>query len=126
MQTAGRLRFSLWGSETRSLTFPQRISGLMYASITLFNIFLTISMFALPGILVSGGKMVAYATSDQLRWLIRGCWLAFTLNRICELSLFLPAGYRNGQRGTRAIVWMAPCMSSFLEPEQDQRLTICV
>lgn len=109
MQTAGRLRFSLWGSETLRLTFAQRISGLMYAIITLFNILLTVSLFSMPAVLISGGRMVAYATDDQLRWLIRSCWLAFALNRICELTVFLPAGYRNGQRGTRAILWMAPC-----------------
>ena len=89
----------------------------MYAIITLFNVFPTMSLFSMPGVLASGGRMVAYATDNELRWLIRACWLAFILNRICELSLFLPAGYRNGQRGTRAILWMAPCESPLLSSE---------
>ena len=109
MQTAGRLRFSLWGTEVRRLTFYQRISGLIYAVTCLFNIFLTMSLFSMPAVLISGGRMVAYATDDQLRWLIRSCWFAFAVNRISELALFLPSGYRTGQRGSRAILWMAPC-----------------
>ena len=52
--------------------------------------------------------MVAYAETWQLRWLIRSCWLAFMVNRISELSMFLPSGYLTGQRGSRAILWMAP------------------
>ena len=110
MQTTLRLRFSLWGSEIRRLTFPQRASGLMYSIISLSNVFTVISLFAMPGVLISGGRMVAYATDDQLRWLIRSCFLAFTVNRLYELSMFLPSGYRNGQRSTRAMLWMAPCM----------------
>lgn len=69
----------------------------------------------MPVVLISGGRMVAYATDDQLRWLIRACFLAFAVNRMCELSMFLPPGYRNGQRGTRAILWMAPCMFSITQ-----------
>lgn len=108
MQTASRLRFFIWGSNIRRLTVAQRLSGFMYAIISLFNIFLAISLFAMPAVLISGGRMVAYAEAWQLRWLIRACWLAFTVNRISELSMFLPSGYLTGQRGSRAILWMAP------------------
>ncbi|KAL2044904.1 hypothetical protein N7G274_002679 [Stereocaulon virgatum] len=108
MQTTLRLRFSLWGSEIRRLTFPQRASGFMYSIISLFSVFTVISLFAIPGVLISGGRMVAYATEDQLRWLIRSCFLAFAVNRLCELSMYLPSGYRDGQRSTRAMLWMAP------------------
>ena len=108
MQTASRLRFSLWGPTIRRLTVAQRLSGFMYAVISLFNVFLTLSLFAMPAVLISGGRMVAYAEAWQLRWLIRSCWLAFAVNRISEFSMFLPSGYLTGQRGSRAILWMAP------------------
>ncbi|KAL9126812.1 MAG: hypothetical protein Q9217_004186, partial [Psora testacea] len=62
----------------------------------------------MPAVLISGGRMVAYAEVWQLRWLIRSCWLAFIVNRVSELSMFLPSGYLTGQRGSRAILWMAP------------------
>ena len=114
MQTAGRLRFSLFGHEIRNLTVAQRLSGFMYAVTCLFNVFLTAALFSMPAVLISGGRMVAYTDTEQLRWLIRSCWLAFIMNRICELSLFIPSGYRNGQRGSRAILWMAPCRNTYL------------
>ena len=108
MQTAGRLRFSLWGPEIRNLTFFQRVSGLIYAVTCVFNIFITMSLFAMPVVLIWGARVVAYSGNQELRWLIRLCWLSFAVNRVSEIALFLPSGYRTGQRGARAILWMAP------------------
>jgi len=111
MQTALRLRFCLGGSEIRNLTLSQRISGFMYAIACLANILLTVSLFAMPAVLISGGQMIAYANEEDLRWLIRSCWLALICNRVNEIVTFLPAGYRTGQRGSRSLLWMAPCES---------------
>ena len=84
------------------------MSSIIYAILSLYNIFLTISLFALPVVLLSGNALVAYANTDQLRWLIRACFLALFVNRICELAMFLPSGYATGQRGARSQIWMAP------------------
>jgi len=84
------------------------MSSIIYAMLSLYNIFLTISLFALPIVLLSGNALVAFATIDQLRWLIRACFLALMINRVTELCMFLPSGYNTGQRGARSQIWMAP------------------
>ena len=84
------------------------MSSFIYAVLSLYNIFLTLSLFALPIVLITGNRLVAYANDNQLRWLIRACFAALMSNRLCELALFLPSGYATGQRGSRAQIWMAP------------------
>ena len=84
------------------------MSSIIYATLSLYNIVLTLSLFALPVVLLSGNALVAYANTDQLRWLIRACFIALVINRFCELAMFLPSGYATGQRGARAQIWMAP------------------
>ena len=81
----------------------------MYSITCLANILLTISFLAMPAVLISGGQMIAYASEADLRWLIRSCWLALICNRLNEFVTFLPPGYRTGQRGSRALLWMSPC-----------------
>ena len=103
------------------MTFFQRMSSFIYAVLSLFNLLLTISLFALPVVLISGRPLVAYATDNQLRWLIRSCFIALVTNRLSELALFLPAGYATGQRGARYQLWMSPYIGltivrSFLLP----------
>lgn len=108
VETSIRLKFCLYGKEIEKLTFYQRMSSIIYAILSLYNIPLTLSLFALPVVLLSGNALVAYANYEQLRWLIRACFLALVINRICELAMFLPSGYTTGQRGARAQIWMAP------------------
>ena len=84
------------------------MSTFIYAVSSLFNIFLCLSLFALPVVLISNKPLVAYANNEQLRWLIRACFGALISNRLSELALFLPAGYACGQRGARAQIWMSP------------------
>jgi cellulose synthase/poly-beta-1,6-N-acetylglucosamine synthase-like glycosyltransferase len=108
VDTAFKLKFCLWGDKIRHLTMAQRISSFIYAFLSLFNIFLTISLFALPVILIMGRPLVAYSNDTQLRWLIRACFANVVLNRLCEFVLFIPAGYTTGQRGARYQLWMAP------------------
>jgi hypothetical protein len=88
-----------------------RVSGFLYAVLSLYNIPLVISLFALPIVLMSGKPLIAYANFTQLRWLVRSCFAAVIINRICEFALYLPAGYATGQRGARAQLWMAPYIS---------------
>lgn len=108
VDTSFKLRFCLWGENIKKLTGYQRMSSFIYAVLSLYNIFLTLSLFALPCVLLSGNRLIAYANEGQLRWLIRACFIALMTNRICELALFLPSGYATGQRGSRAQIWMAP------------------
>jgi hypothetical protein len=122
VDTSFKLKFCLWGSNIRHLTFMQRLSSFVYALLSLFNIFLTLSLFAMPVVLISNKAMVAYATDEQLRWLICSCFAAFVSNRLCEIALFLPSGYATGQRGSLAQLWMAPYIAltivrSFLLPK---------
>lgn len=91
------------------MSFFQRLSGFVYTIASFFTIFLTMSLFTMPIVLISGGTMVAYADIEQLRWLIRVCFIALVLNRLNEWVLYLPASYRLGLRESRAMMWMAPC-----------------
>ncbi|KIX10523.1 uncharacterized protein Z518_01606 [Rhinocladiella mackenziei CBS 650.93] len=108
VDTAFKLRFCLWGDNIKHMTFAQRASGFIYAFLSLFNIFLTLSIFAMPVVLITNKPLVAYATENQLRWLIRACFAAMVCNRLCEFVLFLPSGYATGQRGSRSQLWMSP------------------
>lgn len=108
VDTSFKLRFCLWGDDIKQMTFYQRMSSFIYAVLSLFNIFLTLSLFAMPVVLITGNALVAYANDEQLRWLIRACFAAFIMNRLCEVVLFIPAGYNCGQRGSRAQLWMSP------------------
>ena len=108
VQTSIKLRFCLWGPLVKHMTFLQRLCGFIYTISSVFTVFYVMSILTIPIVLVSGGNLVPYTTINQLRWLIRSCWLALILNRISELFSFLPAGYRSGQRENRAMIWMAP------------------
>ncbi|KKA27202.1 hypothetical protein TD95_002095 [Thielaviopsis punctulata] len=108
VDTSFKLNFCLWGPHVKQMTFAQRFSGFLYAMLSLYTIILTISIFAVPIILIMEKPLVAYATDDQLRWLMRGAFGAVVTNRLCEFAMFAPAGYHTGQRGSRYQLWMAP------------------
>lgn len=108
VDTAFKLNFCLWGDSVRHMTTAQRFSGFLYATLSLYTILLTASLFAIPIILVWGKPLVAFANYEQLRWLIRACFAATISNRLCEFALFIPAGYHTGQRGSRYQLWMSP------------------
>ncbi|KAJ9660640.1 hypothetical protein H2198_002382 [Neophaeococcomyces mojaviensis] len=108
VDTSFKLNFCLWGDKIKQMTFAQRTSSFLYAFLSLFNILLTISLFAMPVVLVAGKPLVAYANNEQLRWLIRSCFAAVISNRLTEFVLFIPSGYHTGQRGSRYQLWMSP------------------
>ncbi|KAJ4328874.1 hypothetical protein N0V84_000662 [Fusarium piperis] len=108
VDTSFKLNFCLWGDKVKEMTVAQRFSGFLYASLSMYTILLTISLFAIPIILIMQKPLVAYATDEQLRWLIRACFASVISNRLCEFALFIPAGYHTGQRGSRYQLWMAP------------------
>ncbi|KAH7014919.1 family 2 glycosyltransferase [Ilyonectria destructans] len=108
VDTSFKLKFCLYGEQVKEMTFAQRFSGFLYASLSMYTILLTISLFAIPIILVMGKPLVAYANNEQLRWLIWGCFASVISNRLCEFVLFIPAGYHTGQRGSRYQLWMSP------------------
>ncbi|KAF4592114.1 Glycosyl transferase, family 2 [Ophiocordyceps camponoti-floridani] len=108
VDTSFKLNFCLFGEKVRQMTIAQRFSGFLYATLSLYTIGLTISLFSIPIILLMGKRLVAYATDEQLRWLIRLCFAATMSNRISEYVLSVPAGYHTGQRSARYQLWMAP------------------
>lgn len=108
VDTAFKLRFCLWGDSVKQMTGAQRFSGFLYATLSLYTVLLTASLFAIPIILLWGRPLVAYANDTQLRWLIWACFASTMANRACELALFIPAGYHTGQRGSRYQLWMSP------------------
>lgn len=117
MQTSLKLRFSVFGPLVKDMTFPQRLCGFVYTVSSLFTVFLVMSMFTAPIVLVSGGDLVPFTSMDQLKWLVRTLFINTVLNRINEFISYLPSGYRTGQRDARAMMWMAPCKCSSLQPD---------
>ncbi|OJJ50154.1 hypothetical protein ASPZODRAFT_13245 [Penicilliopsis zonata CBS 506.65] len=108
VDTAVKLKFCLWGDAVRQMSAAQRFSGFLYATLSLYTLLLTASLFAIPIILLWGKQLVAYATTEELRWLIWACFATTISNRLCEFALFSPAGYHTGQRGSRYQLWMSP------------------
>ncbi|KAF2846880.1 glycosyltransferase family 2 protein [Plenodomus tracheiphilus IPT5] len=108
IQTSLKLNFCLFGPLVTHMTLFQRLSGFVYTISSLFTIFLSASLFTMPIVLVSGGTLIAYETSDQLRLLTRLCFAALLASRLNEWVMSLPAGYRMGQRDNGAMLWMAP------------------
>jgi len=99
MQTTGRIRLSLWSSNIRGLTLTEPFSRLAHAvnCQPVCPVLLAAALFPMVAVLKSGGVLIPYGIDDQLRWLIRSCWLAFIVNRICKLSaVFHP--YETEQR----------------------------
>ncbi|KAJ6087046.1 hypothetical protein N7467_005960 [Penicillium canescens] len=122
VDTAAKLKFCLWGDAVRKMTVAQRFSGFLYATLSVYTLLLTASLFAIPIILLWGKRLVAFATEEQLRWLIWACFAATISNRLCEMALFIPAGYHTGQRGSRYQLWMSPYIAlcivrSFILPK---------
>lgn len=122
VDTSMKLNFCLWGDEVRHMTFPQRFSGFLYSFLSLYSILFSLSLFAIPIILVMGHSLIAYTTENQLRWLVRLCFASLMTNRINEIFMFMPAGYHTGQRGSRYQLWMSPYISlclirSFILPK---------
>ncbi|KAH6886329.1 nucleotide-diphospho-sugar transferase [Thelonectria olida] len=122
VDTAVKLNFCLWGDKVKQMGIAQRFSGFIYATLSIYTILLTISLFAIPVIVVMGKPLVAYASDEQLRWLMRVCFATTICGRLCEFVLFIPAGYHTGQRGSRYQLWMSPyialCMvRSFMLPK---------
>ncbi|EON96236.1 putative glycosyl protein [Phaeoacremonium minimum UCRPA7] len=108
VDTSFKLNFCLWGEKVRQMTIAQRFSGFLYASLSMYTLLLTVSMFAIPIILVMGKPLVAFANDEQLRWLIRACFASTICNRFCEYILSIPAGYHTGQRSSRYQLWISP------------------
>lgn len=96
------------------MTILQRLSGFVYTISSIFTIFLVLSLFTIPVVLVSGGTLVPYSSEEELIWMIRFCWLAMASNRIKEIVTYLPSGYEVGKGDERGGTWMAPCKNSDL------------
>jgi len=111
VQTAFKLNFCLWGANVRQMTIAQRFSGFLYATLSLFTILVTASLFAIPVVLLWGKPLVAFSSIEQLRWLIWACFATTISNRLCEFVLFIPAGYNVGQRDFRYQLWMSPYLA---------------
>lgn len=93
----------------KQMSLFQRLSGFVYTVYSLFHVFWTASLLAVPIVLVSGGTLIAYANNDQLKLLVRVCFIALIANRFNEHIMNLPAGYRLAQPNPSAIVCMVPC-----------------
>ena len=108
VDTAFKLKFCLYGDAIRQMSFFQRLSGFIYAVLSLFTIFMSMSLFAFPIVLITGKSLVAYANEDQLRWLIRLAFAALAVARLTQFVMYLPSGYSIGQNESRAHFWMSP------------------
>ena len=109
IQTALKLRFCLFGILVKHMTIMQRLSGFVYTISSLFTFFLVAAIFTVPVVLISGGDMVPFSNTNELRWLLRFVFFAMITNRLNEFAIYMPTGYRVGQQDARGMMWMAPC-----------------
>lgn len=108
LQTAVKLRFCLYGDLVKGMSFFARLSAFVFAIDAFFKIFLLIALVTIPIVLSSGGQLVAYSSTTQLRWQLRLCFISLVCTRLNEWITYLPSGYRLAQRDTGAQMWMAP------------------
>ncbi|RDW76064.1 hypothetical protein BP5796_06885 [Coleophoma crateriformis] len=108
LQTALKLKFCLFGDLVKGMSFFARLSAFVFAIDAFFKIFLLMALLTIPIVLISGGQLVAYSTTSQLRWQLRLCFISLVLTRLNEWITYLPSGYRLAQRDTGAQMWMAP------------------
>ncbi|KAG4027879.1 hypothetical protein MFRU_026g00600 [Monilinia fructicola] len=121
LQTALKLKFCLFGKLVKGMGFFARLSAFVFAIDAFFKIFLVIALLTIPIVLVSGGQLVAYNNTEQLKWQIRFCFASLVLTRLNEWITYIPSGYRLAQRDAGAQMWMAPfhaktIIMSFLLP----------
>lgn len=108
LQTALKLKFCLYGDLVKGMSFFARLSAFVFAIDAFFKIFLLLALLTIPIVLISGGQLVAYSNTDQLRWQLRLCFISLVCTRLNEWITYLPSGYRLAQRDTGAQMWMAP------------------
>lgn len=108
LQTAAKLKFCLYGSLARKMSFFARLSAFVFAIDAFFKIFLLIALLTIPIVLISGGQLVAYTSNEQLRWQTRLSFASLLLARLNEYITYLPSGYRLAQRDMGSQMWMAP------------------
>jgi cellulose synthase/poly-beta-1,6-N-acetylglucosamine synthase-like glycosyltransferase len=108
LQTTWNHRFFLFGPLVRRWTLLQRLAAFTFGIGTFSQIFLLAALLIIPSALITGGTIVAYASNNQLRWLIRLCFIALLLTRLHEWTANSPSEYRLAQREASARIWMAP------------------
>ena len=72
------------------------VFAIIFAVLSLFTIFMSMSLFAFPIVLITGKSLVAYANEDQLRWLVRLAFAALAVARLTQFVMYLPSGYSAG------------------------------
>jgi len=102
--------FYVWGPRCRMMSVKQRIIGLIYVIHSIGNIFMTLSILALPLVLLSGQALVTYSGKDDLRLLL---WFAFafTLSEWLEDCIVARVvSYSIAVAETHATYWISTCM----------------
>lgn len=123
IQTALKLNFYLFGKDVRKMNFWQRFCGMVYSFSACFNIFLTIALFTVPVVLLSGGTMIAYTTVAEAKLLLRMVFVELMFLKLGEWLHYAPLGsYYSGRRETPSMIWMSPfytycIVRSFLLPK---------
>jgi hypothetical protein len=108
LQTTWNHKFFLFGPTVRKLTILQRLTGFIFGIDAFSKTLFLVALIIIPSVLIIGGVLVACVTADQLRWLIRLCFIHVFLSRLQEWIASLPFGYRLGQKERRAALWLAP------------------
>jgi cellulose synthase/poly-beta-1,6-N-acetylglucosamine synthase-like glycosyltransferase len=101
-------RFFLFGPLVRRLTFLQRIASFITGVDAFLHILLIAALLIIPSVFISGGTVVAYARNDQLRWLIRLCFISLITARLQEWTTILPSGSCSAESEASARLWMTP------------------
>ena len=99
----------IYGSKGRGLSGRQRLTGLIYALLSISNIFTTMSVLMMPFIFYSGLPLIVYAGKDDFRILVRLVCTFAICEWLDDCIVGLITGYRIAISESHATLWISPC-----------------
>lgn len=107
------MNWYLYSGKLRHMSAKQRLTGLIYALLSVCHIFTTMSILTIPIVLSSGQPLIIYAGKEDLRILLRlvSCFVITEWLDDCIVSLI--TGYRIALSEAHATFWISPCTVPF-------------
>lgn len=109
IQTATAMGWYIYGEKSQHMSFRQRLTGLIYALLSLCNIVTTLSILVIPFILYSGSPLVVFTQKNDLCILLRLISFFVITEWLDDCIVSLITGYRIALSEGHATFWISPC-----------------
>ena len=103
------MHFYLYGGNLRQMGFRQRMVGLIYVILSLWNILTTIGIGTLLVSLSTGKELVVYNERSELRRLVQLVCACLIAEWVDDCIVALITGYRIAISEGHVSFWIAPC-----------------